>query len=257
MFPVNRKTKYLLCLIAIMCVYTCVTAAVVVNHNLHWNVKVEERFYFTMDYREIRNVSVYIEITDLPVIPQDRDTLQRDFPIPACRTCFENGTEFHPSGWLYYWQAAIPIGNWSFLEDIITSQNTDVNIIETDEKWGKRIYNPNLGSMEIAWYKSDGSLSNYTNWSDGFLLTLHRIDSPETLISDDVSSVLSSLILQNFGMLVTGGSFVVIVLISILSIQKRHQYNESCRIEELEHKQALACLMELTKIDKNKEPTIN
>ena len=236
-----------------MCVYTCVTAAVVVNHNLHWNVKVEERFYFTMDYREIRNVSVYMEITDLPVIPQDRDTLQRDFPIPACRTCFENGTEFHPSGWLYYWQAAIPIGNWSFLEDVITSQNTDVDIIETDDKWGKRIYSPNLGVMKIAWYKSDGSLFNYTNWSDGFLLTLNRINSPETAISENFSSILSSLIMQNLGMLVTGGSFCVIILITVLSIQEKRQYNESVLNEEIEHKQALACLMELTKIDKDKD----
>jgi hypothetical protein len=204
-----------------------------------------------MNYRETSSVSMYMEIVELPTIPQDRDILERDFPIPACRTCFNNGTEFHPSGWFSYWQVAIPVGNWSFLEDVITSQDSGIDIIETDEKWGKRIHNPQLGTLEIMWYKRDGSLANYSNWSAGLPLIFNRVDPPETPVLDNLQTAFTNWIVQHFGMLVIGGSFGVIALITLLSIQEKRQYNESCRIEELEHKQALACLLELTKIEKN------
>ena len=252
-FAMNRKTKCLLLLIAVMCIHTYTVTSIVINHDLHWEVDSGDRFYFSMNYRETSSVSVYMEIVELPSIPQDQNSLERNFPVPVCRTCFDNGTEFHPSGWFSYWQAAIPIGNWSFLEDIVTSQDSAVDIIETDEKWGKRVYTPHLGILELMWYKMDGSLSNYSNWSTGVPLSFIRVDAPETPVLDNLQTFLSNLIMQQLGMLVIGGSFGVITLMTLLTIQERRKYNELCRIEELEHKQTLACLLELTKIEKNEE----
>jgi hypothetical protein len=154
------------------------------NHGLMWGVEEGDRFDFIikigysprqmdLDQREVLlDLRIYMEINDLlnltdPVADSSIwyvTNLYMDSDI-----FLANGTSFSTIdldvNQILEGAAAVPIGNWSLLNEIIdnTNDNTAANYtytaIDDSEYWGYFYENPDFSSSETwKWKKTDGTL---------------------------------------------------------------------------------------------------
>ena len=189
-------------IILVLALFT--SSSLMVNHSFMWGVEVGDRFDFIikigysprqmeLDQREILlNLKIYMQVTDLI----DLSDPVADSSIWYVTNMFmeadiflSNGTSFSTIDLDVYQllegAAAIPIGNWSLLNEIIDTTNEDMGldytytVIDESDYWGYSFEDSFMDSSETwKWSKTDGSLHsvNVVNSSHEKLPYLMALD---------------------------------------------------------------------------------
>ncbi len=161
------------------------------SDGLEWGINEGDQLNFIFSYEDynvsIKDESVYIEVSELPTIPDHINELTELVPAFGY-VYFANGTSVNETlltvGGLV---AAMPIGNWSYLTSLVSEYDPpsgSVTVIDNATCWGYELDAPGA-STEFTVYKIDGSVGYYYMQA-GFVTTLLieveliRTDPPTT-----------------------------------------------------------------------------
>jgi hypothetical protein len=208
-----RRKLGILLFICILSLIIVSPATAITNHNLHWGFEDGDQFHYSISGNQFTDISdYYVEVDSIPTLPEDINFFS-DIPYYQIGVSFyyENGTEFEQYYLSMYWMA-FPIGNWSFIQELIGdnpySENT---IIDTASEWGvsnTQEYGGTTQSGTIKFSKADGVLNLYSIVIEPEVGETQSMTITRKGVWDGIISLPA--------LLIGGGSALIIVVVVIL-----------------------------------------
>ncbi|MFW9959130.1 MAG: hypothetical protein ACFFCT_13750 [Candidatus Odinarchaeota archaeon] len=203
-----KKMRFLILLtILTLLPLSVVDADTIVNHGLQWGIDLGDQFHyrFSINYplhtEDNEVLDFYLEITDLPEIPENISLVPRIAPYMGSYVTlyYENGTSIDDSIATNIPWRAYPIGNWSLIEEMLLERaNTSIatyEILDAEREWGvitTQEWSLGSGIMthveRIVFSKSEGVMNSllFENTMSGegvtFQMKMERADIQDIII---------------------------------------------------------------------------
>jgi hypothetical protein len=215
-----RRTIGLLFVVCAIALVSISPVTAITNHNLHWGFEVGDQFHYSISGQQYITITdYYVEIDEVPTLPEDiHYSMDLSYHLLIYSVYYENGTEFEYNYLTLYW-IALPIGNWSFVQELIgENPYSETTIINTATEWGMTSSSEFGGMTQTAtikFSKADGVLNLYS-----IVVEPDEGETQSTIITRKGLGGIGSVSLP--ALLIGGGSGIIIVVFVVLIYKERH-----------------------------------
>lgn len=231
-----KRMIQVIAVLSVISIVLVLPVSAATSQNLEWSISLGDRFEFTWigDYVDDQvSEGLYLNITAMPSEAIDDPLLTWDeIPEPDIGFFWSNATDMELTALVFLGLAmigskiALPIGNWTLMEHLVSLELTGEEIVDTANTWGIAWDFDANATHEYriigTYSKVDGFLAEYSveNWDTTGNIrvestTVNRNTIPSTGL--DLNSILQ-LIQDNI--LLVGAGIVILILVVVVLKKK-------------------------------------